>query len=654
MKSRKLFCLTALSACVLSSFSVKAEFDSASIQSLTAWMYKGDVSRLELRLNSKAKENPQLVLNGKETLFQDDGKNGDTRAGDGIYSTLLTFNLGQVLADQVDGSESAADSLKAVLAFPSFRNRSVVSDKEQVNSLESSLRDERLLKIANNLKSMEGGLGKISNAELVAKLGVDAKITPLLELRPRFQMDTIVNVLGVNLNAFNKKKPTSINPSSSLMITDPKVVDDPKRTFDVCTGKGNPGGTWTFAYLIKQLAQGTSFTPEDYALIWLKNWLQTYNLNSFDVPARPNMELFIKFWNQASLEGSGQEFDIDYFPARLLAITNRPDLGGNGGYGGSEKRGEARFTFALLGNTKEIGLGYSSEERDCGAIPFNVIFEYNTPTSDCPSVQAWQTRWKNLDQFVLGSPQYNAELESITTDFSSFGSNPNQHPNQSLLSQLRTNENALDLSLWELREFVLLNKADGVTSFDGSLLPDTVKNTPDVSFDNTNFLADFVNNAWSVLGSPDEGTVPLSYQGVSFRGAASPVSISHWDYPKSAGNPALRRGFSLKTCNACHTGETNTKFVHINARLPGEESKLSGFLTGKAIPDLITMSSYSSSDQFVVNDPVHHPTLLPSFFNDLAARQTAMSDILNTSCKLRSLVSADVLPIRAVNFDMSH
>lgn len=654
MKGRKLFCLTALSACMLSSYSAKADFNSTDIQSLTVWAYKGDTSRLELRLSTQVKENPQLSINGKETGFQDDGKNGDVKAGDGIYSALVPFNLGQVLADQVAGSGSAADSLKAVLSFPIFKNRTVIEDKEQINSLDNTLRNERLLKIANNLIAMQGSLRQISNTELLAKLGVDAKSTPLLEVRPRFQMDSIVNVLGVSLSAFSSISSASINPSSSLMITHPDVVDDPKRTFDVCTGKGNPGGTWTFAHLMRQLALGTSFTPEDYALIWLKNWLQTYNLNTFDVPARPNMELFIKFWNQASLEGSGQEFDIDYFPARLLAITNRPDLGGNGGYGGSGKRGEARFTFALLGNTKEIGLGYSSEERDCGAIPFNVIFEYNTPTSDCPSVQAWQTRWKDLDQFVLGSPQYNAELESITTDFSSFGSNPNQHPNQSLLSQLRTNENALDLSLWELREFVLLNKADGVTSFDGSLLPDTVKNTPDVSFDNTNFLADFVNNAWSVLGSPDEGTVPLSYQGVSFRGAASPVSISHWDYPKSAGNPALRRGFSLKTCNACHTGETNTKFVHINARLPGEESKLSGFLTGKAIPDLITMSSYSSSDQFVVNDPVHHPTLLPSFFNDLAARQTAMSDILNTSCKLKSLVSADILPIRAANFEMSH
>lgn len=655
MKSRKLFCLTALSACVLSSFSAKAEFDSTSIQSLTAWAYKSDISRFELRLNSKIKENPQLILNGKETLFQDDGKNGDTRAGDGVYSALVPFNLGQVLADQVTGSESAADSLKAVLSFPLFKNRSVIEDKEQISSLESTLKNERLLKVANTLTTMQGSLGKVSNAELVAKLGVDAKTTPLLEVRPRFQMDTIVNVLGVNLNAFNKKKPTSINPSSSLMITDPQVVDDPKRTFDVCTGKGNPGGIWTFAHLIKQLAQGTSFTPEDYALIWLKNWLQTYNLNTFDVPARPNMELFIKFWNQASLEGSGQDFDINYFPARLLAITNRPDLGGNGGgYGGSEKRGEARFTFALLGNTKEIGLGYSSEERDCGAIPFNVIFEYNTPTSDCPSVQAWQTRWKKLDQFVLGSPQYNAELESITTDFSNFGSNPNQHPNQSLLSQLRTNENALDLSLWELREFVLLNKADGVMSFDGSLLPDTVKNTPDVSFDNTYLLADFVTNAWSVLGNPDEGTVPLSYQGVPFRGAASPVSITHWEYPNSLADPSMRQKFSLNTCNACHTGETDTKFVHIEARLPGGESALSRFLTGKN--NVTTLNDptnpYIPTALFPVNDPAG--STLISKFNDLAARQAAMSDILNTSCKLRSLVSADVLPIRAVNFDMSH
>lgn len=652
MKGRRLFCLTALSACILSSFSVRADFDSTTTQSLTVWAYKGDISRLELRLNSKVKEPPQLSINNKETSFQDDGKNGDIRAGDGVYSALAPFNLGQILADQVADSEPVADSLKAVLSFPIFKNRSVVEDNEQIKSLESTLVDKRLLKIANNLKTMQGSLGHISNTELAAKLGVDTKSTPLLEVRPRFQMDTIVNALSVNLNAFNRRRAASINPSSSLMITNPQVVDDPKRTFDVCTGKGNPGGTWTFAYLMTQLAQGTSFTPEDYALSWLKNWLQTYNLNTFDVPARPNMELFIKFWNQASLNGSGQDFDINYFPARLLAITNRPDIGGNGGYGGEGKRGEARFTFSLLGNSEDLG-GYSKDERGCGSMPFNVIFEYNTPTTDCPSVQEWQTRWKNLDQFVLGSAEYNSALESITTAFTDFGVNPNQQPNQSLLSQLRTNENALD-PLWELREFVLLNRADDVVSSDGSLLPDTVKNTPDLSFDNTPFLADFVNNAWSVMSNPDAGTVPLSYQGVPFRGASSPVTITHWDYPASINNPDIRHKFSLNTCNACHTGETDTKFVHIDARLPGGESALSRFLTGKnAVTTLNNPANpYISTALFPVNDPAG--SALISKFNDLAARQTAMSDILNTSCKLRSLVSSDVLPIRAANFEMSH
>lgn len=651
MKGRKLFCLTALSACMLSSYSANADFDSTAVQSLTAWLHKGDISRLELRLNSKVKENPQLPINGKATVFQDDGQNGDIRAGDGIYSALVPFNLGQVLADQVAGSESAADSLKAVLSFPLFKNRSVIEDKEQISSLESTLRDERLLKVANTLTTMQGSLGKVSNAELVAKLGVDAKTTPLLEVRPRFQMDTIVNALGVSLSAFSSISAASIDPSSSLMITDPQVVDDPKRTFDVCTGKGNPGGTWTFANLIKQLAQGTSFTPEDYALIWLKNWLQTYNLNTFDVPARPNMELFIKFWNQASLEGSGQEFDINYFPARLLAITNRPDLGGNGGYGGDEKRGEARFTFALLGNTEKLG-GYD-KERGCAAMPFNVIFEYNTPTQDCPSVQVWQAKWKALDDFVLGSPEYNEKLEAITTAFTDFGSNPAQEPNQSLLSQLRTNENALD-PLWELREFVLLNKADGVVSVDGSLLPDTVKNTPDVSFDNTSFLANFVNTAWSVSGSPDEGTVPLAYLGVPFRGAASPVSITHWNYPTSAADPSIRQKFSLNTCNACHTAETDTKFVHIEARLPGSESALSRFLTGKNVVTTLNdpANPYISTALFSVSDPAG--SSLISEFNDLAARQAAMASILSTSCKLVDTVSASLLPPKAANFKMSH
>lgn len=43
--------------------------------------------------------------------------------------------------------------------------------------------------------------------------------------------------------------------------------------------------------------------------------------------------------------------------------------------------------------------------------------------------------------------------------------------------------------------------------------------------------------------------------------------------------------FSLNTCNGCHGGETNTAFLHIFPRFEGEQSSLSGFLTGTTVFD---------------------------------------------------------------------
>ena len=109
--------------------------------------------------------------------------------------------------------------------------------------------------------------------------------------------------------------------------------------------------------------------------------------------------------------------------------------------------------------------------------------------------------------------------------------------------------------------------------------------TPDSSFNFSERLGRFINeNEAAILTETHE--VPLSFEGEPFLGGAVFNNIDIWDAPIN--NPEARHKFSLNTCNGCHGGETNTSFLQIFPRFPGEQSQLSGFLTGTTVFDPIT------------------------------------------------------------------
>jgi hypothetical protein len=64
-------------------------------------------------------------------------------------------------------------------------------------------------------------------------------------------------------------------------------------------------------------------------------------------------------------------------------------------------------------------------------------------------------------------------------------------------------------------------------------------------------------------------------------------NIDFWSAPGIT-NPEARHKFSLNTCNGCHGAETQTAFLQINPRSPGQASVLSGFLSGETVSDPIT------------------------------------------------------------------
>ncbi|RKH09491.1 hypothetical protein D7V97_16370, partial [Corallococcus sp. CA053C] len=285
----------------------------------------------------------------------------------------------------------------------------------------------------------------------------------------------------------------------TLLVRDPAVVLDPTRTWDPCTGAGTPGGVWTFAHLMRQLAQGSGTSPEDFVTRWLSLWLNDYQVNGDDVPARRKMYVEVLApWATASgvlsalqrdpVTGRwevllGGPLNLDLAPFRLLAIVNRIDLARNtvGGYGRPSSAGELRFVFGL---TRPSPWGAGGTEATCNLSPFTVIFEYGVPRTDCQQVTFWAQQWMQLGTHASFDAGYRAQLAEMTQSVVMHGKGPGGG-NQSALNQLRTNEITLGLGEakpWELREFRLTDE-DPVHGTDtpssGLLRVHTVALTPD-------------------------------------------------------------------------------------------------------------------------------------------------------------------------------
>src|SRR6185369_16469803 len=81
--------------------------------------------------------------------------------------------------------------------------------------------------------------------------------------------------------------------------------------------------------------------------------------------------------------------------------------------------------------------------------------------------------------------------------------------------------------------------------------------------------------------------VPATFENEPFQAGAVFNNIDFW-FADGINNPQARHKFSLNTCNGCHGGETQTGFLQIAGRVPGQPSQLSGFLTGETISDPVT------------------------------------------------------------------
>jgi hypothetical protein len=544
--------------------------------------------------------------------FGDDGRAPDRVRGDGIFSATYLMDVDaefRRLRNELSASSAAllGDGTAWVTRGPrdTVRARDALYDLRSTGVALDRLGERTAMVMRANTAAAAASL-----------LGVNPDFVPFMRLNTgNFDRRAVTpaHLFGVPMFEFMPFAiPIPIDQNLSLMVHHHLVLDDPARTYDACTNTGTQGGAWSFGHLMREMSQGTGLTPEDFVTNWLATWQNPQTVNGWlvDDPVR-SANIASKVIAEWQANSAGP-LDVDKFPARLAAIVNRPDLADKIGYGKAGSAGEGRLVFTL----------YRHNNNVCQPMGIMVIFEYGIKGGSCSTVKQWHQRWKNLDAHAIGSAAYNAALEDITRDFTDFGSNPAQVPNQSALNQLRVNEVGLHTpEPWQLREFHLASLKNAPP---GQLVLFPVARTPADTFSGSATLSQFLaDNAGDIL--LDKHDVPLRYptSADSFRGVTPEIPGSStgtfWNADVSGlvDGAEVRRKFSLNTCNACHARETDTLFTHITgggARGLGQTTELSEFLTG-------TVPWFT--------EPVTHQNI---HYDDLQEREERMSDLLSASC----------------------
>lgn len=539
-----------------------------------------------------------VQLSTGTAVLRDDGKGGDEKAGDRLFSIALTEDL-QALRGEIGEVEKNAKELMAD-TLPDFRGR---------EALPFDKRDLTVMK----MKDFDKGL-------LIP-------IDPALLCRLR----------------------TFVDPARSLMVIHPDVVEDEARTKRPCDADA-PSGTlrpWMFGRLMEDAANGTMPT-EQFIKNWLNTWLASATVNGEVVAARTTLfTQIIRPWSQKSnppgtvittANWITLPLDPALAPFKLTAIVNRLDLRGNVGYGMSNA-GEGRFVFEAL----------TPACAPSGPGGFTVIFEYGVPINKCAALKEYAKGWQRLSTLTLGSVEYNDALQALTDVFARANAAPRK-ANGSALNQIRTNEVDLGVPLtrpWELREFNIDPASHNLVLVDVKQEPAVKYNrqgdAPDAA--SVDLLEAWVNaNEADVVA--DRHEVPLALtSGEDFRGGHALSSKRpllgtpiFWDGdPGQITNDDARHHFSLNTCTGCHGQEVNTPFLHVGMVPYGVAAPLSPFLTGlNDWPDAARRPTAAA------------PTLRD--FADLSRRASDLKRLVCTACIGKPVLElADVLRFKPIH-----
>lgn len=356
----------------------------------------------------------------------------------------------------------------------------------------------------------------------------------------------------------------AVDRFKELTVVDTNVVEDARSL--------NAGdGAWSFRHAVEQMAPSGA-DPAEFVREWLLDWVSTTQINGFAVD-RPNegraSSMKIKIlcpWEKrtpangcnddcSTCTATTPKLDLALAPFRLIGIVNRMDVREELGHA---VNGESRLVFALTNG--------AADDPSSPAMPMTVIFEYALPASS--DVKGWASSWHALGKHAAFDDAYKAELQALTDRFVNRGMSPSD-PNGSAISQVRTNESALDW-IWQLREFKL--------GPDGMLHQNTVLNTPAASFNQSDALKNFIRENAEAIKA-DKYVVPEQF----LAGSADQL-LYKWAFTDV--DPAAAAAFAKGTCNGCHSEGANPSLdtaFHISPFRKGVDA-VSPYLNNPADP----------------------------------------------------------------------
>jgi hypothetical protein len=420
--------------------------------------------------------------------------------------------------------------------------------------------------------------GKIQTAE-AQKAVIDEEFRVLNATLEKLKQPLVFDARDVSFNASQAEKqlssrfhklfqatgpdcsPPAVNAMKELAVGDAAVYS---------SREAQVGGSWHIGEVVKQLLGGnpTPAQVEAFFRNWVQNWqVETRFASGDTVSPRPDFNLVLTEWKQASEARGVEGLDLSIAPFRLIGITNRLDLRNPLVAGDA---GEARLVFALLERSTD-----RPQDASVNARPFTLIFEYKISVGSDSDISRWARLWHDLAG--QSGDSYVRSLAQITRMFT--------HRNQggfiqARLGQARTNEIAFG-NPWELREFNLQPAQGGAGA---RLVMVDVKKTPKITANNSSDLNRFVSSLSLDAIIKNNYEIPANLKGVKAHVAGSGPQ---WTV---GGDAQKARAFNVNTCNGCHSSDQNVidGFYHISPFQPLGQAAMSNHLKLDDMPRRVT------------------------------------------------------------------
>jgi len=332
---------------------------------------------------------------------------------------------------------------------------------------------------------------------------------------------------------------TPIDRFKELEIVDDSVVDDAR-------ARNASAGPWSFRHAAEQMAPSTQ-DGGAFVHAWLDTWAAADPARGSALQAQ-----IVCPWLRATSANAcdatcshcaAETLDLGKAPFRLVAISNRLDLGDN--RDALSPAGEGRLVFAMTDGPAD-----SPASLPVGV---SVIFEYAL-RGGAPS--SWARSWHALSGFAGFDDDYKHALEAVTGRFVDRDADGG-----SALSQARTNDGTFGPGR-VFREFAL-NAATG------ALTPRGLRNTPRPELNGSATLRAFVAD------HAEDVRANLQVLPPDLRADAIDTDLL---WVVDGVDEPTRKAFADGTCNGCHASEVpNLGGFHVSPFLRGT-AKLSTFI----------------------------------------------------------------------------